>query len=69
MGSPEIIVDQGTIYPLPLPAREGEGEGGEGHGGECGGGVDVGELELEEAFERADAEGGEAVAELVEGDE
>jgi hypothetical protein len=29
----------------------------------------MGELELEEAFERADAEGGEAVAELIEGDE
>ena len=46
-----------------------EGQKCQTDGRECGGGEDVGELELEEVFEGADAEGGEAVAELVEGDE
>ena len=52
-----------------MPARKGESKGGKGHGGERGGGENMRELELEEAFKGADAEGGEAVAELVEGDE
>ncbi len=50
-------------------AAKHEGQNSKADGRECGGGEDVGELELEEAFEGADAEGGEAVAELVEGDE
>lgn len=50
-------------------AAKHEGQNSKADGRECGGGEDVGELELEEAFEGADAEGSEAVAELVEGDE